>query len=226
MHLRCTNCEASFDGELSERCPRCLRRTTVVSADAPSASAVPAPWPDGTACPLCLIGSVSAATFLVEIPSGAALTADTAARPPVSTIARCRCCDECAARVVGLSRRRLALLPLVALVMLAWPVLCVSELPMRLLRTDKLEAALVVTVLSAVLVAMPLAVLDMSSRAVRKNFQASWLLRQLLARVRAQATGGPERPDDPERPDEWRVLADTARAGAAVVDAPELLRSG
>jgi hypothetical protein len=193
----------------------------VASADAQSpAVAVPAPWPDGTACPLCLTSSVSAATFLVDIPSGAAQTADTAGKPPISTTVRCRCCDECAARVVGLSRRRLLLLPLVALVMLAWPVLCVSEVPMRLLRIEKLEAAFVVTVLSAVLVAGPLVVLDVSSRAVRKNLQSSWLLRQLLARVRAQATGGPERPD------EWKILAEPARSGTSVVDAPELLRSG
>jgi hypothetical protein len=221
VHLRCTNCEATFDGELTDRCPKCLRRTTVASTEVtPTTLAVPAPWPDGTACPLCLTSSVSAATFLVEIPSGAAPNADAAGKPPVSTTVRCRCCDACAARVVGLSRRRLVLLPLVALVMLAWPVLCVSELPMRLLHLEKLEAAFVVTVLSAVLVAMPLVVLDISSRAVRRNFQSSWLLRQLLARVRAQATGGPERPD------EWKVLAEPARAGGAVVDAPELLRSG
>ena len=221
MLLSCTNCDATFDGEPSDRCPKCLRRTSVVQAGSTSGStafATPAPWPDGTACPLCLTGTVSAASFLVELPSGAA-TAETGGIAPHSTTVRCRCCDACRARVVSLSRLRGVLLPLVAIVMLAWPVLAISELPMRLLRVEKLEAVFVVTVLCAALAAVPLVVLDRSSRTVRKNLAASWLLRQLLARVRAQAGGGPERPD------EWKVLAE-ARPSTVVVDAPELLRSG
>jgi hypothetical protein len=222
VRLRCTNCEATFDGELAERCPKCLRRTSVVEAPAPlpsAASAPPAPWPDGPSCPLCVASAVSAASFVIEIPSGAPQTADTAGKPPPSTTVRCLCCDACRERVVTLSRRRSVLLPLVMLVMLAWPVLLVSDAPMRRLHVDKLSAGLYVTALCALLVTLPLLVLDRASRATRKNLQASWLLRQLLVRVRAQAVG------DPERPDEWKVLAE-ARPGATVVDAPELLRSG
>jgi hypothetical protein len=222
VRLSCTNCDATFDGDLSERCPKCLRRTTVVQAAAPAPSpdaAPPAPWPDGPACPLCLTGAVSAASFLIEIPSGAAQTAETAGKPEAATTARCLCCDACRERVVTVARRRSVLLPVVMIVMLAWPVLLVSELPMRLLHVEKLDAGVIVSLLCAILVAVPLVVLDRGSRAVRKNLEASWLLRQLLARVRAQATGGPERPD------EWKVLAE-ARRHATVVDAPELLRSG
>ncbi len=222
MLLSCTNCSATFEGEVSERCPKCLRRTTVVRAGAPSGdagAAPPAPWPDGPACPLCLAGTVSTASFLIDIPSVAAQTADTAGRPQPSTTVRCLCCDACRERVVTLGRLRSVLVPLVALVMLAWPALLLSALPSRLLHIDKLDAGIVMTVLCAVLVAAPLVVLDRSSRAVRRNLEASWLLRQLLARMRVVAGGGPSQPD------EWRVLAEP-RAGATVVDAPELLRSG
>lgn len=220
MRLTCTNCEATFEGELSERCPKCLRRTSVVQAGAPSGSpgaAPPAPWPDGPACPLCLAGTVSAASFLIDIPSVAAQTADTAGKPVPSTTVRCLCCDACRERVGTLARLRSVLVPLVVLVMLAWPVLLVSELPSRLLRADKLDAGIGMTLLCAVLVAAPLVVLDRASRAVRKNLESSWLLRQLLARVRVAAGGGPSQPD------EWKVLAES-RSGATVVEAPELLR--
>jgi hypothetical protein len=90
---------------------------------------------------------------------------------------------------------------------------------MSVLHLDRVTAALGITALCAVLVVVPLVLLDRESRAVRKNIEASWLLRQLLARARVQAGG------TAERPDEWKLRAE-ARRGAAVVDAPELLRSG
>lgn len=182
-------------------------------------AALPAPWPDGPACPLCLAGTVSTASFLVDIPSGAAQTADTAGKPVPSTTVRCLCCNACRERVVTLGRLRSVLVPLVVLVMLAWPVLLLSALPSRLLHVDRLDAGIVMTVLCAVLVAAPLVVLDRASRAVRRPLEASWLLRQLLARVRVSAGGGPSQPD------EWKVLAEP-RSGAIVVEAPALLRSG
>jgi len=162
---------------------------------------------------------VSTASFLIDIPSVAAQTADTAGKTQRSTTVRCLCCDACRERVVTLGRLRSVLMPLVVLAMLAWPVLLSSALPSRLLHIDKLDAGIVMTVLCAVLVAAPLVVLDRATRAVRKNLEASWLLRQLLVRVRVTAGGGPSQPD------EWRVLAGS-RSGATVVEAPELLRSG
>ncbi len=219
MHLSCANCHATFDGEPSDRCPKCLRRTTVAKTEAPVElpGAAPAPWPDGPACPICLTGTASSATFVIEIPSGAAQTAETAGKPLASTSVRCRSCDACRARVEGLARRRAILLPLAMLVVLAWAVLGMSDATSRFLRLDKLESVLVVTVLCGVLVAAPLLIVDRASRAIRKNLEASWLMTQLLARVRAKAGG------DPDRPDEWRVLADAPK-GAAVVDAPAFLR--
>jgi hypothetical protein len=220
VRLRCTNCDATFDGDPSERCPKCLRRTSVVEAPpepAAPGAAPPAPWPDGPACPLCLTATATSATFVVELPNGATETADTAGKVATSTTVRCRCCDACRARVLGLERRRKIVLPIVMLAMLAWPVLSISELPRRDFHVEKLDAILYATLLTVLVVAMPLLVLDRASRALRKNLDASWLLRQLRARVRSQADAGPERPD------EWRLLAE-ARSGAAVVDAPDLLR--
>jgi hypothetical protein len=222
LQLRCTNCDATFDGDPADRCPKCLRRTSVVQASATTSSAAeppPAPWPDGATCPLCLTAAVTAASFLIDIPTGAAPTAETAGKPAITTTIRCRSCDTCRERIVTVERRRAILLPLVTLVMVGWPILLVSEVPMRVLHVSKLDAGLLVTLLVAILVTVPLVVLDRGSRATRKNLQASWLLRQLLARVHAQAVG------DPERPEEWKILAEP-RKGAAVVDAPELLRSG
>lgn len=219
MRLRCTNCDATFDGDPSERCPKCLRRTTVTEAPAEAEGAPPAPWPDGPACPLCVAAEVGNATFVIEIPSGAPETAETAGKPLATRTVRCRCCDACRARVVTVERRRAVLLPLVTVAMVAWPVLLVSDAPARVLHTDKLDAGVVVTLLVAILVTVPLVVLDRGSRASRKNLQASWLLRQLLARVHSRAEG------DPERPDEWKILAEP-RKGAAVTDAKELLASG
>ena len=66
VRLNCTNCNASFDGDPSERCPKCLRRTSVLAAagEAPSPrAALPAPWPDGPACPICLTGTAGADTL-------------------------------------------------------------------------------------------------------------------------------------------------------------------
>jgi hypothetical protein len=222
VRLTCTNCDATFEGDPSERCPKCLRRTSVVQAPPPAGApeaAPPAPWPDGPTCPICLASPVTSASFVIDIPSGIAQTAETAGKPSASTAVRCRCCDACRARVLTLAQRRVVLLPLVMLVMLAWPVLLVSDAPMRALHVAKLEAGLTVTLLAAALVMVPLLVLDRASRATRKNLQASWLLRQLVARARGGASSGPSQPE------EWRVVAD-AHAGANVVDAPELLRSG
>ena len=221
MLLTCTNCNASFDGDPSERCPKCLRRTGVREAPAQASSprgALPAPWPDGPACPICLTGTAGEASFVIAIPSGPAQTAETAGKPLSTTSVRCRSCSACRLRVESLTRRRLVLLPLVALIVVAWGVLSLSDAPSRFLRIDKLDALLAVSILSAAVAALPLLILDRASRAIRKNIEASWLLTQLLARARLKAGG------DPDRPDEWKVLAE-APHGAAVVDAPDLLRT-
>ena len=221
MRLTCTNCNASFDGDPSERCPKCLRRTGVREGAAeasPPRAALPAPWPDGPACPICLTGTAGEASFVIAIPSGPAQTAETAGKPLSTTFIRCRSCSACRLRVESLTRRRAVLLPLVALIVVAWGVLSMSDAPSRFMHLHKLDAIGVVSVLSAAVAAVPLFILDRASRAIRKNIEASWLLTQLLARARLKAGG------DADSPEGWRVLAEPAR-GAVVVDAPDLLRT-
>lgn len=38
MKLRCTQCDLTFEVEDEERCPKCLRKSTVVDPDAPGAA--------------------------------------------------------------------------------------------------------------------------------------------------------------------------------------------
>lgn len=154
---------------------------------------------------------------MIAIPSGPAQTAETAGKPLSTTSVRCRSCDACRARIDGLAKRRMILLPLVALIVLAWGFFSASDAPSRFMHLDKLEAIGVVSILAAAVAAVPLFILDRASRAIRKNIEASWLLTQLLARARLKAGG------DADRPDQWKVLAEAPR-GAVVVDAPDLLR--
>jgi hypothetical protein len=177
-----------------------------MDSTAPPRDGAPAPWPDGSACPLCLVRDVSAATFHFEIGK---------------TTVRCRCCDECRTRVTGLVRRRTVLFPLVLAGTLAWPLALITDFPMRLLAIGRLEAVMSTTLVCAVLVAVPLVLLDRGNRNLRANLETSWLFRRLRARVPQPATpSGPDAPHD----DHWKVFAD-APASAEVLDAIDLLRS-
>lgn len=213
--MRCTNCDASFDGERDARCPKCLRRTSVVQAmdntAPPRHDAAPAPWPDGTRCPLCLAHDVSSSSFHFEIEKSAAEKWVTV---------RCRCCDECRQRVQSLGFLRMALLPLVVIGTVAWPLLMVSSLPMRLLAMSRLESIMLSTLLCAVLVGVPLVIVDRANRSLRSNLEASWLFRRVRARVRPAPVPTTESAPN----DHWKVLAD-APPSAVVIEATDLLRA-
>jgi hypothetical protein len=183
-----------------------------MDSTAPPRDGTPAPWPDGTRCPLCLCEDVSAATFHFEI--------EKAERAGVVTV-RCRCCDACRRRVVNLGRLRAAVLPLVVLGTVAWPLSVVSSLPMRMLGLDRLGSAMLTTLLCAVLVGVPLVFVDRANRVLRKNLETSWLFRRLRARVQPAASAPHQSDHAPN--DHWKVLADPSST-AVVVEATELLR--
>jgi hypothetical protein len=221
VRLRCTNCEASFDGERDERCPKCLRRTSVVQtmdSTAPPRDGTPAPWPDGTRCPLCITRDVTASTFHFEIEKTGRDGGEGKATAPRWLTVRARCCDECQSRVHRLGRTRLAVLPVVTLGTLAWPLSILSPLPMRLLGLDRLGAIMMATLLCAVVVGVPLLFVDHANRSLRKNLETSWLFRRIRSRVQKAVPVG-HVPND-----HWRLLS-AASTRAVVVDATELLRT-
>ncbi|MDB5218507.1 MAG: hypothetical protein JWO86_6434 [Myxococcaceae bacterium] len=182
-----------------------------MDSTAPPRDGTPAPWPDGTRCPLCLAHDVSASSFHFEIEKAAAERWVTV---------RCRCCDECRRRVQSLGFLRAAVLPVVVLGTLAWPLLIVSSLPMRMLALSRLESIMISTLLCAVVVGIPLLFVDRANRSLRRNLETSWLFRRVRARVRpAAAPSADAAPND-----HWKVLADPP-ASAVVVEATDLLRS-
>jgi len=186
-----------------------------MDSTAPPRDGTPAPWPDGTRCPLCLAHDVSAATFHFEIEKTGSETPGGVAR---WLTVRARCCDDCRRRVLRLGRVRRAVLPIVALGTVAWPLSIVSTLPMRLLGLDRLGAVMMTTLLCAVLVGAPLVLLDYANRSLRKNLEASWLFRRIRTRVQTAVADG-HVPND-----NWRLLP-SASPSAIVVEATELLRS-
>lgn len=182
-----------------------------MDSTAPPRDGTPAPWPDGTRCPLCLAHDVSSSSFHFEIEK-------TAAERWVTV--RCRCCNECRERVQSLGFLRAAVLPLVVLGTVAWPLLVVSSLPMRMLAVSRLESIMLSTLLCAVLVGVPLVFVDRANRSLRRNLEASWLFRRVRARVRpAPASTTESAPND-----QWKVLADPP-ASAVVIEATDLLRA-
>lgn len=190
-----------------------------MDSTAPPRDGTPAPWPDGTRCPLCLAHDVTAATFHFEIEKTAAEGEGDA---PGSVTVRARCCEACRQRVLHLGRLRLAVLPIVVLGTLAWPLSIVSTLPMRLLGLERLGTVMVTTLLCALVVGVPLVFLDHANRSLRKNLEASWLFRRVRARIQPLATpsdGQGRVPNDP-----WKVLADPP-SSAVVIEATELLRT-
>lgn len=193
-----------------------------MDSTAPPRDGSPAPWPDGSACPLCLERDVSSATFHFEIEKTAA-TPGSGGHAAQWTTVRCRCCDPCRARVAGLVRRRAVLFPLALLGTFAWPVALATDVPMRWLALERLEAVMLMTLFCACIVAVPLVMLDRSNRAIRKNLEASWLFRRLRARVQQAAAPNARAPGTPGN-DHWKVFAD-APASADVLEATDLLRS-
>lgn len=193
----------------------------------------PAPWPAGTACPLCLEHPVSDATFHFELgehevspgpptrhgslPPPAVQAARSAVTSGASPLVRCRCCATCHGRVVTLARLRWGALPFVAVGMLAWPLSFASGLPFRLWGIGRLEMAMLATLVCAFVIGVPLFLVDHANRSMRRNLETSWLFRRVRERV------SPGRPHDAASREHWRLLA-RAPASASVVDATELLR--
>lgn len=194
----------------------------------------PAPWPAGSACPLCLEHPVSDATFHFELgdheasqgtpmrhgsrppPAAHAPTLTTSAGG-ASPLVRCRCCATCHGRVVTLARLRWGALPFVAVGMLAWPLSFASGLPFRLWGIGRLEMAMLATLVCAFVIGVPLFLVDHANRSMRRNLETSWLFRRVRERV------SPGRPHDAASREHWRLLA-RAPATAPVIDATELLR--
>jgi hypothetical protein len=186
-----------------------------MDSTAPPRDGTPAPWPDGTRCPLCLAHDVTGATFHFEIEkTGKEGESEAAGWLTV----RARCCEQCRRRVLHLGQMRLAVLPIVVLGTIAWPLSLVSTLPMRLLGLERLEMLMVTTLLCALVVGVPLVLLDHANRSLRKNLETSWLFRRIRTRVQ-RAVSKERAPND-----HWRVLP-KARESAIVVEATELLRS-
>ncbi|MBX3189961.1 MAG: hypothetical protein KF819_23250 [Labilithrix sp.] len=215
MKLRCTHCDGAFEGDEDARCPKCLRRTSVVEAVEQKASArrvdQPAPWPAGTACPLCLAREVGDDVFHFEI----AESGPNIGGPAASTTVRCRCCAECRARVVGLQRVRKVALPFVLLGIVAWLASPIAEAPLRARLHLGFPAAFAVGTLIALIVAgVPLFFVDRAQRVMRKSLETSWLFQKVRASLPA--------PDGLLQHEHGKVLADVPPA-AKVVDASEIL---
>lgn len=182
------------------------------------AGAPPAPWPAGTACPLCLRGEISSATFFVEI-AGIAwdVTAAMLHDGRRWTTVRCRCCDRCQRRIASVAALRLAALPLVAVGMLSWPVSLATDYPLREWGLGRLEVAMISTLLCAIVVGIPLVLVDRAGRATRKNLEKSWLFRRIKECVALP-------PVEDLDHQHWKLLA-VPPANAQVVEATELLRT-
>jgi hypothetical protein len=193
-----------------------------MESTAPPRDGSPAAWPDGTRCPLCLAHDVTAAIFHFEIErtsASASASSAGAARDARSVTVRCKCCDECRARVVRLARLRWSVLPFVIGGTVAWPVAMVTDLPERLSGLGKVEVVMITTLLCALIAGVPLVLVDLANRSLRKHLEASWLFRRIRLRVQPPGDADDTRPHD-----HWKVLAD-APAAATVVEATELLRS-
>ena len=113
---------------------------------------------------------------------------------------------------------RLAVLPVVTLGTVAWPLSILSPWPMRLFGLDRLGTIMMATLLCAVVVGVPLIFVDHANRVLRKNLETSWLFRRIRSRVQKAASEG-HVPND-----HWRLLSSPS-ASAVVVDATELLRT-
>ena len=113
---------------------------------------------------------------------------------------------------------RLAVLPVVTLGTVAWPLSILSPWPMRAFGLDRLGAIMMATLLCAAVVGIPLIFVDHANRALRKNLESSWLFRRIRTRVQKALPEG-HLPND-----HWRLLSAPA-ASAVVVDATDLLRS-
>lgn len=110
--LSCTNCGAASEDATLERCPKCLRRSSLVAREEGRGGSRVA-WPTGPACPLCLERDAGRATFYVGIRKSriGMLPGDV---EHAFLRVRYRSCDACHAAIVRLGRlRRIAVVSLV-----------------------------------------------------------------------------------------------------------------
>jgi hypothetical protein len=164
-------------------------------------------------CSLCLESPVTMASFIVEI----AKSTDGAEPEKASskTWVRCRSCDACHERVATLPRVRLVALPFVALGTVAWLLSMLSDAPMRVFHVEKLGSIMITTLICALVLSIPLVLVDRASTRAGKTFATSWL----LGRLRAQL--GP--PTATPGEGWWKVHAEVP-PGTAVQDAKDVLR--
>ena len=104
--------------------------------------------------------------------------------------------------------------------MLLWPLALVSDLPLRLFGLGRLEGLMLSTLVCAVLVGVPLVLVDRASRTMRRNLEKSWLFRRVHERIGPPLEGVAAEPGTAQ--EHWRLLAD-APASAVVIEASELL---
>lgn len=213
--LRCKNCGHAFEGELRDRCPKCLRLTSVESGGDAKDRDAPAPWPSGTACPICLAEPVSAdADVVVHF----VIEAASSVRPHGAhrwVAVRARSCERCRERVVARERTRWAALPFALLGIFAWPAALVSSEPLASAwHVDAVSAIALATLACVVVTGVPLLLVDHAGRATRRTLEASWLFRRVREAV--------EKPTQAEAPERWRLTA-RAPADAKVLAAEELV---
>ncbi len=203
--LRCNHCGATFEGELDARCPKCLRKTSVVAVDgveatgaAASGGARAAAWPAGTSCPLCLerdVSEASEAIFWLEI----ARRLQNGMR---SSTVRCRCCSPCRERIVGLAKQRRVAAPFVAIGMMTCVLALFPDGPFVRMGIPHPTSIAVGLFVGFVAAGIPLYLVDRANRTLRSAFEATWLFR----RVRESFTDK----DGFLAEEQWKILADVS----------------
>ena len=100
--LRCARCDVAVSAE-ERRCPKCLRRSSLVGPGAPARrSGALSVWPETTTCPLCANERVGARDVFLRVQK---LATDVGSRS-VTLLVRLRACDACHARARRLDQLR------------------------------------------------------------------------------------------------------------------------
>lgn len=228
--LRCKNCGHAFEGEPSDRCPKCLRLTSVVRAGGSDArreeaggeeagaraAGGAASWPAGTACPLCLAEAVAAdpgvVVHFVFVGASSRVRLEAGHR---GVAVRARACVSCRQRVVARDRTRWAALPFALLGLFAWPAALVSSEPLASAwHVDAVSAIALATLACVLVTGVPLFLVDHANRATRRALEVSWLFRRVRASIEEDAPSGP--------PERWRLTA-RVPADAKPISAEELV---
>lgn len=215
MAYRCTNCGNEFDDAPDLRCPRCLRKTSVISTDVaaavrPSRRLLETAWPSSTSCPLCLTRTIDASVFFLRI---SRITTAGYSRETRSITVKCRCCSWCRSGVERLETLRWAALPLVLIGMMTMVFSMASDSPLRSLGLSQGAAILVGEAIGLALVALPLGLVVATQRRLRTRFEMT----ELFQRAR-DAVPDPRGFFEQEH---W-TLATSVRKGARVIEGEHL----